>query len=116
MPELMPPLAHLLVRGEHAIHRALGAEVLSGVEERRVDFRRREIHEAWLVQHPEDRGLLRATERAGRGPARWRGTPGPPPAGVGRARPPEPRAALGRAETRARPPPPFPHHPPPPPP
>jgi hypothetical protein len=44
MPELIPPLPHLLVRGEHAIHRAFGA----------------------LVQQGEDRGPLRGTERTGR--------------------------------------------------
>ena len=49
MPELVPPLPDLAVRGEDAIHRALGAEILAGVEERRVDLRRREIDEPRVV-------------------------------------------------------------------
>jgi len=71
-------------------------------EERRVDFRRREIHEAWLVQHREHGGLLRATERAGRGPGEVAGHSGAAAAVVGRARQPERRARGGDAE-RGRP-------------
>jgi len=35
------------------IHRAFGAEVLPGVEQRGIDLRRGEVHEARLMQHGE---------------------------------------------------------------
>ena len=38
MPELIAPLPHLRVRGQEAIHRALGAEVVPFVEQRGVDL------------------------------------------------------------------------------
>src|SRR5713226_3409599 len=98
VPELIPTLAHLLVGGEHAIHRALRAEVLAGVEQRGVGLRRREIHEPRLVQHSEDGGALRGTERAGRGPARRQGALGPPSTVVGCTRQPERRTRRRDAE------------------
>ena len=39
MPSLVPTLAHFLIGGEHAIHRALRAEVLALVEQGRVRLR-----------------------------------------------------------------------------
>jgi hypothetical protein len=65
MPELIPPLPHLLVGREEAIHRALGAEVPPLVEQRRIDFRGSQVHKARLVQHAEDRDAFRVAERAG---------------------------------------------------
>ena len=58
MAELVAPLAHLVVRRQDAVHRALRAEVLPLVEQRGVDLRGREVDEARLVQHGEDGGLL----------------------------------------------------------
>jgi hypothetical protein len=61
MAQLLAPLAHLLVRRQHAIHRAFGAEVLPGIEQRGIDLRRGQIHEARLMQQGEDRAALGAT-------------------------------------------------------
>src|SRR5271170_7326917 len=51
--ELIASLADLLIRRENAVHRALRAEVAALVEHRRVDLRRREVHEARLVKRIE---------------------------------------------------------------
>jgi hypothetical protein len=64
MPSLVPTLAHFLMGSEHAIHRALRAEVLALVEQGRVDLGRREIHESRFVQHGENGSALRVAERA----------------------------------------------------
>src|SRR5437867_3305880 len=101
MPQLLAPLAHLLVRRQHTIHRAFGAEVLPGVEQRGVDLGRGEIHEARLMQHGENRAALARAERAGRGTPRRRSALGPPPAVVGRARQPERRTRGGDAQPRS---------------
>src|SRR5438876_3248301 len=101
MPQLLAPLAHLLVRRQHTIHRAFGAEVLPGVEQRGVDLGRGEIHEARLMQHGENRAALAGAERAGRGTPRRRSALGPPPAVVGRARQPERRTRGGDAQPRS---------------
>src|SRR2546428_35244 len=39
------------VRRQHAIERALRAQVAVFVEQRRVDFCRRQVHEPWLVEY-----------------------------------------------------------------
>jgi hypothetical protein len=46
-------LAHRLIRRRDAVHRALRAEVAALVEQRGVDLRRRQVHEARLVQSVE---------------------------------------------------------------
>jgi hypothetical protein len=58
MPELVPPLPYLLMRGQQAVHRPFGAEVLPFVEQGRVDFSRSEVHEPRLVEHCEHCGLF----------------------------------------------------------
>ena len=63
MPDLVPPLPHLVVGGQEAVHRPLGAEVAPLVEEGRIDFRGGEIHEARLVKHREHSGLFLGAER-----------------------------------------------------
>jgi hypothetical protein len=67
VPELVAPLADLLIRRENPVHRALRAEVATLVEQRRVDLDRRQVHEAWLVQHVEHGLPLARAQRA-----RWR--------------------------------------------
>src|SRR5256886_17144054 len=73
MPELIASLPHLGVRGQEAIHRALGTEIRALVEQGGVDLPRREIHEAWRVQLLEDRFALRSPERPRRKPSPRRG-------------------------------------------
>src|SRR3989442_14742889 len=95
MPELIAPLPHLGVRGQEAIHRALGTEIRALVEQGGVDLPRREIHEAWRVQLLEYRCALRSPERPWRRPSRRRGPGGPAPAVVSGARPGGRRAPGG---------------------
>ena len=78
MPELIASLAHLAVRGEHAVHRALRAEVAAFVEQRRVDLRGRKVDEAGFVQDVEDvSGALLRRERQRRDLPRRTGPRGP---------------------------------------
>lgn len=73
MPQLISPLAHLLMGRERTMHRVLGTEVPAFLEQGRVDLGRREIHEPRLVQHGENGHALRVAERAGRRSAARRG-------------------------------------------
>jgi hypothetical protein len=84
VPDLISPLAYFPVRGEHAIHRTLGAEVSALVEKRRLDLGRREIHEARLVQHGEHGRALRVAEGDGETVGGAAGVLGLPPSVVGR--------------------------------
>ena len=54
MGELVTPFAHRLLRGQDAIHRALRAQVLPFIEQRRDDLRGRAVDEAWAGEHVED--------------------------------------------------------------
>src|SRR2546426_5245471 len=101
MPELIAPLPHLGVRGQEAIHRALGAEIRALVEQGGVDLPRREVDEARRVQLLEHRRALRSPERPRRSPPRRRGPRGPAPAVVRRARQPEGRTRGGDAQPRS---------------
>ena len=101
MPQLVPPLPHLALRGQEAIHRALGTEVVPFVEQGGVDLGRGQVHEARLVQHVQDRGLLPGAEGAGRPRPRRQGTLGPPPSVVGRTGQPERRARGRDAQPRS---------------
>jgi hypothetical protein len=65
MPKLIPPLPHLLVGRQEAVHRPLGAEVPSLVEQGGVDFSGSEVHEPWLVEHSKHSDLLFGAQRAG---------------------------------------------------
>ena len=53
MHQLGATLAHLEVRREHTVHRALGAEVTTFVEQDRIDLSDREVSEPLLVKHVE---------------------------------------------------------------
>ena len=68
MPGLCAPLAHFVGRGEHAIHRARGAEVGLLVEQRGMNLGGRLVDEPRAVQHVEDRLAFGGTQR----PRRWR--------------------------------------------
>src|SRR5580658_1846993 len=72
VPELIAPLAHLLIRRENPVHRALRAEVTTLVEQRRVDLDGRQVHEARLVQHVEHGLPLARGQRARRRRSRCR--------------------------------------------
>jgi hypothetical protein len=98
MPELVPALPHLAVGRQEAIHRARGAEVLPFVEQRGVDFGRREIHESFLVEHGEHCGLLFGAERPGRRPMLQPDARAPLPPVVGGSWQPERRARRRDAE------------------
>lgn len=63
---LVASLAHLLVRGEKTIHRALGAVVGALVKERRDDLDRCLVDKARRVKQVEDLPALVDRERAGR--------------------------------------------------
>jgi len=65
MLELVPALPHLLAVGQQPIHRPLGAEVVPGIEQGRVNLRRGEIHEPRPVEHSENRDAFRVAKRAG---------------------------------------------------
>ncbi len=80
MPELIPALPHLLMLGQHAVHRSLGAE-LSGIEQRGVHLWG-EIREARLVQHGKDGGAFSGAERARQGAPARRCAADPGPTGV----------------------------------
>ena len=53
MPGLCAPLAHFVGRGEHAIHRARGAEVGLLLEQRGMNLGGRLVDEPRAVQHVE---------------------------------------------------------------
>ena len=63
MPGLCAPLAHFVGRGEHAIHRARGAEVGLLVEQRGMNLGGRLVDEPRAVQHVEDRLAFGGTQR-----------------------------------------------------
>ena len=69
VPGLIAPLPDFACLGEHAIHGAHRPQVGLFLEQGRVDFRRRLIHEPFAVQHVEDRLPFRWDERARRGRA-----------------------------------------------
>ena len=46
MTALIAPLSHRLVRGQDPVHRALGAQILAFIEQRRDDLARRLEHDA----------------------------------------------------------------------
>ena len=54
MLTLIAPLPDRPIRGQDSIHRPLRAQVVAFVEQRRHDFRRRAVHEAWAGEHIED--------------------------------------------------------------
>ena len=77
---LRAPLTVLAVRGEHALHRALGIETRALVEQRGVHLRRREIKEARRAQHIDHVLVFAHREGAHAGstwPGRLRGPPPP---------------------------------------
>ena len=91
MPGLIAPLPDFVGGGEHAIHRAHGAEVLLLLKQRGMDFRRRLIDEPLAVQRVENdlafadgQGARRGGTRHGQR-RRWRGPP--MPSDDGRERP-----------------------------
>ena len=66
MPGLGAPLTHFVGRGEHAIHRARGAEVRLLLEQRGMDLGGRLVDEPRAVQHVEHRLALGRAQRARR--------------------------------------------------
>ena len=84
MPGLCAPLAHFVGRGEHAIHRARGAEVGLLLEQRGMNLGGRLVDEPRAVQHVEDRLAFGGTQRPRARAAAWA-------AGVDRALPATPR-------------------------
>ena len=64
MPSLRAPLADLIVRGEHAVHRARRAGIRAFVEERGGAGGRRTVRQARFVEHGEDARSLHRRQRA----------------------------------------------------
>ena len=54
MLTLIAPLSDRPIRGQYPIHRPLRAQVVAVVEQRRHDFCRRTVDEAWTGEHIED--------------------------------------------------------------
>jgi hypothetical protein len=54
MTELVASFANLIVVVENAVHGAQRAEPLALVEQRGVYLGRRQVHEAWLVEHRQN--------------------------------------------------------------
>ncbi len=92
MPELIAPLPHLGVRGEEAVHRALGAEILPFVEQRGVDLARaRGPRSAARASASSTAACSASVSARGERRPRRRGALGPPPPvvrGPGHARAP----------------------------
>ena len=74
MLALIAPLPDRLICGQDPIHRALRAQVVTFVEQRRHDLRWRAVDEAWAGEHIEDLLALGSTQRPG---GRWTGLPVP---------------------------------------
>ena len=62
---LSAPLVHLVVRGQHSVHRLLGAVIDAVVQQRGIDFGGREVHEPRRVQERQYRLLFVGAERPG---------------------------------------------------
>src|SRR5206468_10487062 len=101
MPELRAPLPHLGVRGQDAIHRPLGTQILAFVEQGGVDLARRQVHEARRMQLLEHRRSFRPAEGPRRPRLRRRGSRGPAPTVVRRAWQPEGGTRGGDAQPRS---------------